>query len=36
LNGFYRFAPPNVVLSNQFNEELMRFACFYDNKDSMI
>jgi len=25
------FAPPNIVLSNHFNEELIKFASFYDS-----
>ena len=28
LRGFYSFASPNIILSNHFNEELMRFALF--------
>jgi hypothetical protein len=30
-DGLSTFAPPNIVLSNQFNEELMWFSSIYDN-----
>jgi len=30
-DGLSNFAPPNIVLSNQFIEELIKFASFYDN-----
>ena len=36
LSGFSYFAPPNIVLSNHFNEELLKFATFYDSKVSSL
>jgi hypothetical protein len=30
-SAFY-FAPPNIILSNHFNDELLKFAKFYESK----
>ena len=30
LSGFSYFAPSNIVLSNKFNEELLKFATYYE------
>ena len=29
-DGLSNVAPPNIVLSNRFNEELLKFSSFYD------
>jgi hypothetical protein len=36
LLNFSDFAPPNVVLSNHFNEELLKFAAFYESKANSL